>query len=308
MSRVVGHRESSLQGTVQIDEHLGHGTGTWLDSVIRGHRFERGRADGELLKRLFDWRTLSNVLRHAQLEFPRLRIFKDGKCVPFWRYSEQGDDRRGPCFDLLRPLLESGATLSIRAAEGFSTHLGDLVAELSQGLRHDVSANLYACWGRAPGFERHWDDHDVLVLQVSGTKSWAVYGETNRWPVRQFHDHYASPPNQAEWAGVVTPGEVLWIPRGFWHSASGRGSPSLHLTIGFRRKNGLGWLSWVARHLAAVEDFRADLSGLTPEQLRERVDRLRQSCFMAMSPESAREYVAQERSARAEFAQDGTFA
>ncbi|WP_307820631.1 JmjC domain-containing protein [Streptomyces silvae] len=65
------------------------------------------------------------------------------------------------------------------------------------------------------------------------------------------------------WAGTVRPGDVLHIPRGYWHRAGrdGRGSGhSLHMTFGFTTRTGASWLSWLADRSREQELFRHDLA------------------------------------------------
>ena len=77
-----------------------------------------------------------------------------------------------------------------------------------------MQANAYLTPAGARGLTRHADEHDVLVLQSSGHKSWDVAG-----------------------LGAITasPGDVLYLPAHTEHSAEAQGEVSLHITVGILR-------------------------------------------------------------------------
>lgn len=125
-----------------------------------------------------------------------------------------------------------------------------------------MQVNLYLTTGIAEGFELHWDDHDVIVVQLAGDKTWEVRG-TSR-PAPMFRD--AAPNYQLSeeivWNGVLRAGEVIHIPRGYWHCATrgdrGEGF-SLHASFGFHKRTGADWLAWIADQSRHNELFRQDL-------------------------------------------------
>ncbi len=139
-----------------------------------------------------------------------------------------------------------------------------------------VTVNIYLTTNAADGFELHWDDHDVLVVQLSGEKDWEVRGPSRAVPLHRDAARNDTPGEETLWAGTVRPGDVLHIPRGYWHRAGrdGRGSGhSLHMTFGFTTRTGASWLSWLADRSREHELFRHDLAP-TPgsEQHRRLVD------------------------------------
>ncbi|GAO12981.1 hypothetical protein TPA0598_15_00200 [Streptomyces lydicamycinicus] len=57
-------------------------------------------------------------------------------------------------------------------------------------------------------------------------------------------------------------GDVMHIPRGYWHQATrnGRGTgQSMHMTLGFEKRTGVNWLTWLADWSREDEVFRRDL-------------------------------------------------
>ncbi|HEY0082081.1 MAG TPA: cupin domain-containing protein, partial [Pyrinomonadaceae bacterium] len=61
------------------------------------------------------------------------------------------------------------------------------------------------------------------------------------------------------WEATLADGDLLYIPRGFWHVAEPLDEPTLHLTVGIHKRTGLDLLTWLAGQLRASETFRRDL-------------------------------------------------
>ncbi|WP_369377951.1 cupin domain-containing protein [Streptomyces sp. cg36] len=59
---------------------------------------------------------------------------------------------------------------------------------------------------------------------------------------------------------VLAPGDVLYLPRGWWHAVSAdRGTASLHLTFGLATQSGAEFLGWLCDSLRASATVRADV-------------------------------------------------
>ena len=80
-----------------------------------------------------------------------------------------------------------------------------------------------------PGFDPHYDVHDVFVLQAAGQKRWIVHEPVheNPLPSQPWTDHRAAiaerVADEPVIDAVLSPGDALYLPRGWIHSA--RGAP-----------------------------------------------------------------------------------
>ena len=158
----------------------------------------------------------------------------------------------------LQAELRDGATLVLDAVNEMHAPLRRLCAGLAADFRAHCQANLYACWGESQGFDVHWDDHDVFVVQVEGAKRWDLYGFTRPAPLRREREPAPAPTDDPKQI-VLEAGDLLYLPRGYWHAAAGLGEPSLHLTIGLSRKTGVDLLHWLADEAMVEAAVRADL-------------------------------------------------
>lgn len=211
---------------------------------------------------LFGWPTLNAALAQHRLSPPRLRLEQGGDATAGAFKTRR--TRRGAVLHDLDPAvlterLRGGATLILDAANEVSPPLQALCAALSAEFRAACQANLYACWGTSQGFDVHWDDHDVFVIQVEGAKLWRLYGSTQAAPTRRDpcapQERPASPLEET----VLEPGDVLYLPRGYWHAAVGLGGPTMHLTVGLTRKTGADLLHWLIDQTVTEDTVRRDL-------------------------------------------------
>jgi hypothetical protein len=213
--------------------------------------------------RLFGWPQLNAALAEHRLAPPRLRLERAGGDVTAGLFRSRRTRRGAALLDLdpavLMERLRDGATLIIDSANELSPPLASLCAKLSAEFVASCQANLYACWGATQGFDVHWDDHDVFVVQVEGRKAWTLYGVTEERPTRRGRGAEASPPPTPIERTVLEPGDVLYLPRGYWHAAVGLGGPTLHLTIGLTRKTAADFLHWLADESLDAAEVRADL-------------------------------------------------
>jgi hypothetical protein len=192
-------------------------------------------------------------------------------------------------------LLHDGCTLILDMAHLFDPTLEVACRALQWWTREVVQVNLYLTTGEAAGFELHWDDHDVLIVQLAGEKSWEVRGLSRVAPMYRDAASNAVPPDEALWAGAMRTGDVMHIPRGYWHQATreqrGNGY-SLHATFGFTKRTGVHWLNWLADQARADETFRRDLDRWgSPDERAEQQHGLFERTDCLLGAHSARDFL-----------------
>jgi hypothetical protein len=214
---------------------------------------------------LLPWDELNRILQQHRLDFPRLRLMQNGQTLPansYLRYATGG--RRKVAIprlqqDKLTQQLKEGATLVLDAVDELSKPLSELAEGLELFFHEHIQINAYAGWRTSQGFDLHWDDHDVFILQVTGRKHWKVYGMTRAYPLAQDSEQAPKPTHEPLWEQTLEEGDVLYIPRGWWHVARPLDEPTLHLTVGVHNRTGIDLLRWISDRVRASEIFRADL-------------------------------------------------
>lgn len=179
-----------------------------------------------------------------------------------------------------------GASLVVDAVQQISPEIRELTNMLATRFGALTGANFYASFKGVQAFASHFDTHEVLALHCEGQKRWRIYQNRAENPVEILSGEDAQRIIDAAKGPVVmdvvlNPGDLLYIPRGYFHDAIAIDTASLHLTLGFAPVNGT-LLPRLIEALA-VEDpaFRAYLplaeedggAGLA-ERLGELADRL----------------------------------
>jgi bifunctional lysine-specific demethylase and histidyl-hydroxylase NO66 len=237
---------------------------------------------------------VDELLSRRGLRTPFVRVAKQGTVLPPARYTgsggagaEIGDQ---VIDDKIMQLYADGATLVLQGLHRIWPPIVDFTRRLSTELRQPLQVNAYLTPAGSQGFATHYDTHDVFVLQVDGTKRWRIHPpvlpdplERQAWGGRA--DEVGATAEGAPALDVVlAPGDALYLPRGWLHSAQALGERSLHLTVGVRA---LTRYALVEELLGlAAEDARlratlpfgldvADADALEPE-LTETVEALRE--------------------------------
>ncbi|GGP62774.1 cupin domain-containing protein [Saccharothrix coeruleofusca] len=232
--------------------------------AVQGRTYRRFPGRAGRFAELLPWSEVNRVLRQHRLDFPRLRLAQGGEVVPAHTYTEMVQTRRTGLVPRLLPerfaeKMRGGATLVLDSVNELFEPVGELAARLEHELRERVQVNLYAGWGVTHGFDVHWDDHDAIIVQISGRKRWRVHGVTRPAPLQRDVELPRRPSDEPLDDFMLEDGDVLYVPRGHWHDVSAVGSESLHLTIGFNRATGVDLVSWLADQARAEELFRTDL-------------------------------------------------
>lgn len=189
---------------------------------------------------LFSLAAVDELLSRRGLRTPFLRMAKDGKVVPPARFTGSGgigatiaDQVHDE--DVLR-LFADGSTIVLQGLHRTWDPVGGLAARLSAELGHPVQVNAYITPAQSQGFSAHYDTHDVFVLQIAGHKQWLVHEPVIPLADRPWDtvadDVAQRALEQPVLAATLEPGDCLYLPRGFIHSAVALGATSVHLTFG----------------------------------------------------------------------------
>lgn len=181
---------------------------------------------------------ISDYLDRQDIFYPSLRIVKNGKEIPNAEYTLKsipiGHHRKDGIINTEKAfaLFNSGATFVIQAGQRYFNHLSHCCLQLSKIFNAPVQANLYITPNKSQGFNPHWDTHDVFVLQISGTKTWHLYGFEKELPTKNqsfvSKDYNKEPLHTIQ----LMPGDFLYVPRGYVHDAIADNGISSHITIG----------------------------------------------------------------------------
>jgi hypothetical protein len=159
----------------------------------------------------------------------------------------------------LHSLLPQGVSIVIDGIDDYVPQLARLSDSIERRLAHHVWINSYVSFGRGQAFKPHWDNHDVIVLQVRGSKRWRSFGVPDPPPTRKHRDGDPVPP-EIVWEGAMRAGDVLYLPRGEVHEAELESADSSHLTIGIKPRRGVDFWAWLGEQAGSESIFSTDLT------------------------------------------------
>lgn len=226
-----------------------------------------GMPDPNLCDQLLNPRKLLSLILRRSLTHPQLRCLQHGKDLHPGAYLTTTTTGRGQRIEVadmrrLGRLLREGATLILDDVGPLDATMEIACRALSWWAGETARVNAYLTTHDASGWGLHWDSHDVLCVQLAGEKSWEVRGPSRPAPMGRDAAPNLQPSTELVWSDTMRTGDVMHIPRGWWHQATrtGKGSGfSLHATFGLTRRTGVDWLAWVADQARADELFRRDL-------------------------------------------------
>jgi lysine-specific demethylase/histidyl-hydroxylase NO66 len=132
-------------------------------------------------------------------------------------------------------LYADGATVVFEHLNRKHAGLLHLSAKCEQEFKVPFRTNAYLTPPASKGFDLHYDTHDVLILQVAGSKTWQVHDDPLPLPheLQTFKSPWAARSRRLAEI-TLEPGDVLYLPRGFMHGASANEDVSFHITMGIR--------------------------------------------------------------------------
>jgi ribosomal protein L16 Arg81 hydroxylase len=155
-------------------------------------------------------------------------------------------------------LLDRGGPLIVNGIEKINPVVKEIAEAVAAGLGGAAVVNGYISPYREDALDLHADDHEVVVLQLRGVKSWTIGSQIAKGLAHSnlFAIDNASISDHARRTDSFSslelhPGDLLYLPRGLAHRATARDDISMHLSIGVFRPTGLDFTEFVLKRLIA---------------------------------------------------------
>jgi bifunctional lysine-specific demethylase and histidyl-hydroxylase NO66 len=212
---------------------------------------------------------VDELLSRRGLRTPFIRMATHGTLIPPARYTGAGGAGAEVADQALDErvagLLAEGATLVLQGLHRLWPPLVDFAVALRRDLGTPVQVNAYLTPPGNRGFAAHYDTHAVFVLQVAGCKRWRVHPPVVEHPIesqpsgRRVEEVSAVASGEPVLDTVLAPGDTLYLPRGWLHTADAQQDISLHLTIGLRAPTRYTLVEALLRLAADEPSLRAGL-------------------------------------------------
>lgn len=241
----------------------------WETSRPLGRQFGFGHMpDPSLANQLLNPARLLDIILRRSLTYPQLRCLQNGQDLHPREYLTTTMTGRGQSIQVadmhrIGSYLKHGCTLILDDLGPLDAVMEVACRALSWWTGEFTRVNTYLTTQDASGWGLHWDSHDVICVQLAGEKSWEVRGPSRPAPMERDIQSNTEPSTEIVWSGTMRTGDVMHIPRGWWHQATRTSNGpgfSLHATFGITQRTGADWLAWIADQARTNELFRHDIN------------------------------------------------
>ncbi len=182
---------------------------------------------------------LSDILDRENLRWPEVRLVNDGAQIQkeeytfSYLYNNRFEFRDIIDKDSIDNYYKSGSSIVITHAHKLSKMIKNTNLTIGNDFGLDTHINIYITPPNSQGYKLHFDTHDVLVLQLSGSKMWEVYNNVGLPPKdTNFMEHLSLCDDKVKKEVKLMQYDLLYLPRGTFHNVFTGNEHSVHATIG----------------------------------------------------------------------------
>ena len=214
----------------------------------------------------FSWTDANEVIERASIDTDDFKILHNG-LVPKQEYIETFYDvgmvRHRLIKSAVYERLKNGATLIANKLVN-EPKIHALARQVAHFTGRQTVSSVYAAFGRQASFQTHWDTRDIFAIQLIGRKRWLIYPPSFAEPLfmQQSKDleHDYPCPTVPCMDLVLEPGDILYLPRGWWHNPLPFEEETFHLSVGTFPANTLDYLHWTTQKLPELLAARQSMS------------------------------------------------
>jgi ribosomal protein L16 Arg81 hydroxylase len=191
------------------------------------------RNQPDYFSRLLSLGEVDRVLTTLDRRYPDITLKNARRALTSADYTVDGEK-----LDIAKvyQLFEEGSTITLAYLDTVVPELARFCRSLESEFSFPFQANVYLTPANAQGAKYHYDTHDVFVLQVAGSKKWAIYGTPVESPLPgQEFDASLHERGALKSEFELRAGDVAYLPRGVVHEAHSTDEVSLHITAGILR-------------------------------------------------------------------------
>ncbi len=194
---------------------------------------------------VLSWRGINRLLdmTHSWTSHS-LQLVLDGAPIRAEQYCvraagrDDGGQLMQPDRDRVREWVAKGASVVLNDVDSLSPGLAAVSNALEAAGLGKAQANVYISWQSHKAFPAHYDTHDVWAVQVEGEKVWNVWEGRAEWPIShplfrsQTQEHHEQAKGRLRAKVHMKPGDLLYLPRGWYHDALAEAPASVHVAYG----------------------------------------------------------------------------
>ena len=229
------------------------------------------RGDPGKFAQVLSWRQINRLLDMTHIwSGASIKLVMDSETIPPERFCTRALSRDGaqvmqPDAKLVQHWIGQGASLVMNDVDSLSPGLAGVSTALESAGLGKAQANVYISWQAHKAFKTHYDTHDVWAVQVEGEKDWNIWEGRADWPIPhpvfkgQPQAHHDQARGKLKEVVKLRPGDLLYLPRGWYHDALADAPASVHVAYGVHAPLGMDLLNILLERALHDPDFRKPL-------------------------------------------------
>lgn len=217
------------------------------------------------------WKEINELYQRADPTDWQFK-FRKGEIIPKEAYVESFNDvgriRHRFNKTAVYQYLQDGATMVYNRIdnEPFVDTIAKQVAQFAQA---QTVVSGYLAFGSSSSYRNHWDTRDVFAVQLIGKKHWKISAPNFDMPLymQQAKDMpHITPSKTVDMEVILEAGDILYIPRGWWHNPMPMNCETFHLAIGTFPPNGYNYMEWLMKKIPDIQSIRQNFIGWEHDQ------------------------------------------
>jgi ribosomal protein L16 Arg81 hydroxylase len=221
---------------------------------------------------VLSWRQINRLLDQTHIwSSHSLKLVLDGTPIAPEQYCTRAVGRDAnepvmqPVASRVQEWVKRGASVVLNDVDSLTPGLAAVSHAIESAGLGKAQANVYISWQSHKAFPAHYDTHEVWAVQVEGEKTWNVWEGRADYPIghpafrNQAQEHHEQAKGKLRAKVLMQPGDLLYLPRGWYHDALAEAPASVHVAYGSHAPLGLDVMNLLAERALHDSLFRQPL-------------------------------------------------
>lgn len=213
----------------------------------------------------FSWKDVNELYSRGDISHRDFKLM-NGYEVPKEEYVEHYDNLgviEYRCItSVLYEYLRNGATL-VRNRIRNEPFVDQISKQIGGFAEARTLTGCYSAFSSKSSYKSHWDTRDVYAVQLLGRKRWILRKPNFEFPLymQQTKDiPNIKEPKEIFMDIILEAGDILYIPRGWWHDPLPLDEATFHLAVATFPPTGFEYIQWLQNVIPSILDSRKNFS------------------------------------------------
>lgn len=184
------------------------------------------------------------------------------------KYDSLGNIKHKCITSVLYEYLRNGATL-VRNSIINEPFVDKISRQISCFAEARTLTGGYAAFSSKSSYKSHWDTRDVYAVQLLGRKRWILRKPNFEFPLyMQQTKHFKNikEPEEIYMDVILEAGDILYIPRGWWHDPLPLNEETFHLAVATFAPTGFEYMRWLQNSTSSILDCRKNFTNFESDE------------------------------------------